>query len=1190
MKILQTAILLFAFVFSIHAQQKWERKYERQRVFVENNGQFSQEEKVIGEKILFAADWGSTRIFFTTHGWVYSFLEVEKKEGISKNNPVKSVAEYKEIEREDAKFSFRKDFVTVHLNGSECRYAPQELCEFYSNYSVDKDGLCAAVKGARCYKNLRIENAWPGVDIVFSVHPENGIKYAFELSNEKRSESIELEYSRDVQIIDGAVHIPTEFGDIIDHEPYSFETRSKQFVSSQFIQKASNKIGFKVYSNSHNVPVTIDPWVQTPNFASNWDCVWECETDIAGNVYLIGGVMPMQLLKYNSAGILQWTYNTPYDTSNVWLGTFATDNLGNSYVTAGSTAAIQKINSSGGLVWNNPNPGGILSSDEFWNISFNCDQSKLVVGGTTGFATNLLAGIFEIDVATGNVLNTQTVATGNAFSFPPTIQEVRSISANPNGKYFWLTQDTLGVIHQNFDLCGNNNSLLYKISSGYNLGYKCEEFRVNNTGIMAIRATDSFIYTQNGTQVQKRNLTTGAVLNSANIPGGNATAAFGDYSVSNSGLAIDDCGNVFVGSTNGVIKFDANLNQLANYPTTFKVYDVHIGLNGDIVACGSTGNYNSAVRSGSVQVFAAGACSTIPIVCCDATICHPSDFCITDGAVTLTAATTGGTWSGPGVSSTGVFTPSLAGTGTYTITYTLACGSESVQINVSPCAGLDVCIDENGNWQASGGVAPYNWQSQITTQDCSACFPAIPPFIQPCSQPPGCAVNVTTWNTFSTNTSIPAPAALPVQVIDATGQSLLISSAAQLSNCAVVLPCPEIITTVTALTPVTCYGESTGSLSVQSSGGQEPYLYNWQQGQHVGDTWGNIPSGDYTVISTDANGCSDTLSITLDSPPVFELTLVSSLPAGCNNSTGSATVSVTGGIGAPTIVWSPFGGNQLTAGGLIGGIYIVTATDANNCESSLTVEITEPSVSISGDTLLCPGETTQLVASSLNLINPISYLWSNGSVASTISETPTFSTTYAVTATDGNGCSVNASVDVVVENLNWNISANPIQGFIPFQVNFVNQSNATLNYTWDFGNGLTASTSGNETTSSLYSASGVYTVVIGSNGNCPSTFSLTVTALESQPLNVIVPTIFTQDSDGINDVFTIFSENALTQKAQIFNRWGHVVAELNAPNSVWDGYLNGNKASDGTYYIIYDVQGDNGQQVLGSGYFQKVSE
>ena len=112
---------------------------------------------------------------------------------------------------------------------------------------------------------------------------------------------------------------------------------------------------------------------------------------------------------------------------------------------------------------------------------------------------------------------------------------------------------------------------------------------------------------------------------------------------------------------------------------------------------------------------------------------------------------------------------------------------------------------------------------------------------------------------------------------------------------------------------------------------------------------------------------------------------------------------------------------------------------------------------------------------------------------------------------------------------------------------------------------------------------------MNANGNCPSTFTLLITALESQPLNVLVPTIFTF-GNGLNDGFTIFSENAVNQEAQIFNRWGQVVAELNAPNAVWDGFVNGNEAADGTYYIIYNVQGDNSQQIEGSGYFQKISK
>ena len=155
--------------------------------------------------------------------------------------------------------------------------------------------------------------------------------------------------------------------------------------------------------------------------------------------------MPMQLLKYNSAGVLQWTYNTPYDTSSVWLGTLAVDNGGNSFVTAGSIAAIQKINAAGGLVWDNPNPGGLFSNDEFWSISFNCDQTKLVVGGTGGGGLNLLASIYDIDVASGNVLSSANVASGNAFGIPPSIQEVRAICASPNGKYYFMTQDTVEI-------------------------------------------------------------------------------------------------------------------------------------------------------------------------------------------------------------------------------------------------------------------------------------------------------------------------------------------------------------------------------------------------------------------------------------------------------------------------------------------------------------------------------------------------------------------------------------------------------------------------------------------------------------------------------------------------------------------------------------------------------------------------
>jgi hypothetical protein len=268
--------------------------------------------------------------------------------------------------------------------------------------------------------------------------------------------------------------------------------------------------------------------------------VWECEKDGVGNVYIIGGVTPMQLLKYNAAGTLQWTYSTPYDTTS-WLGTFATDNAGNSYVTQGSVAAIQKISTAGSLVWNNGNPGGIFASTEFWSISFNCDETKLVIGGT-GNTLPPQPYIYQVDMANGNVTSSVRVTGGQLF---PT-QEVRSITACGNGKYYFLTHDSIGYMNQNFSVCANNSQAIYYTNNSYSLGYKCENFRYNNTGIEAIKSYGAFVYTHRGNQLHKRNFATGAIVATVNIPGGAYTTQFGSSFVENTGLDIDNCGNIYI--------------------------------------------------------------------------------------------------------------------------------------------------------------------------------------------------------------------------------------------------------------------------------------------------------------------------------------------------------------------------------------------------------------------------------------------------------------------------------------------------------------------------------------------------------------------------------------------------------------------------------------------------------------------
>ncbi|MCW3085779.1 MAG: hypothetical protein JWP12_3145 [Bacteroidetes bacterium] len=89
---------------------------------------------------------------------------------------------------------------------------------------------------------------------------------------------------------------------------------------------------------------------------------------------------------------------------------------------------------------------------------------------------------------------------------------------------------------------------------------------------------------------------------------------------------------------------------------------------------------NAVSASGTYYIKADnGTCSDLEAVIVtinatsDATITTaPASICANATAVTLNAATSGGTWSGTGItnSSTGVFDPSVAGAGTYVISYT----------------------------------------------------------------------------------------------------------------------------------------------------------------------------------------------------------------------------------------------------------------------------------------------------------------------------------------------------------------------------------------------------------------------------------------------------------------------------------------------------------------------------------------
>lgn len=268
---------------------------------------------------------------------------------------------------------------------------------------------------------------------------------------------------------------------------------------------------------------------------------------------------------------------------------------------------------------------------------------------------------------------------------------------------------------------------------------------------------------------------------------------------------------------------------------------------------------------------------------------------------------------------------------------------------------------------------------------------------------------------------------------------------------------------------VICLG---GTATLIASGG---VTYNWLPGGQTTDVINVSPSSNtvYTVIVTDANGCTDTatVNVNVNPLPVINVSPDQSICAG-----QSATLTATG---ATSYTWSPSGNTSGTITVTPGSstTYAVTGTNANGCSATNFVSVTVnplPVVNLS-NLFICAG-----VSSTLNAGNPGStYLWSNGQTTQSVSVSS--AGIYAVTVTNQFGCTAGDSSIVsqggtIVNNLN--------------NVAFCAGGNATL----DAGNpGNTFLWSTGATTQTInVSAAGAYSVTITDPNGCSGTLSTTV--------------------------------------------------------------------------------------------------
>ena len=224
---------------------------------------------------------------------------------------------------------------------------------------------------------------------------------------------------------------------------------------------------------------------------------------------------------------------------------------------------------------------------------------------------------------------------------------------------------------------------------------------------------------------------------------------------------------------------------------------------------------------------------------------------------------------------------------------------------------------------------------------------------------------------------------------------------------------------------VKCYGNATGSIDLSVTGGTTGYTYAWTasgggvipSGQSTNQDLTGLVAGTYNVTVTDANNCTTTNSATITQPSAPLASSKTQVDVKCyGNATGSIDLTVTGGTTAYTYAWTASGGGTVPSGqatnqdltGLVIGTYNVTITDANNCTTTNSATITQPTQliisNIATDVKCFAGNDGGVNVTVSGGVTPYSYSWTNGATTEDI--TNVVIGNYTLTVTDNNGCTI----------------------------------------------------------------------------------------------------------------------------------------------------------------------------------------
>lgn len=432
----------------------------------------------------------------------------------------------------------------------------------------------------------------------------------------------------------------------------------------------------------------------------------------------------------------------------------------------------------------------------------------------------------------------------------------------------------------------------------------------------------------------------------------------------------------------------------------------------------------------------------------------------------------------------------------------------------------------------------------------------------------GTPTYTTTWSNAASTTSINALCAgsYSVQVVDGAG-CIAIQNFSLTTQSPIIFSIPDVNGPV-------CNGDCNGSITTIPSGGVLPYTYLWTTSSSTTSVASGLCSNSYSVLVTDANGCSSIETFTVTNPPVLTLT-ASITNASCNTTLdGAINVTTIGGIPGYTYSWTP--GAILTEdiANVLPGSYTLTIIDnfGTGCLFDSVMKIV-PTIFVDAivgrDTTFC--EKSVFLLDGSKSVGGTSYKWLQLPINTVISSTLTTSvspaagtSTYVLIATNG-ACSDSDSIQVTSLALPivdaGNYVSIPIYGTTIIGGSPTAASGDTIHWTPVIGldNPLIA----NPTSSS--SVTTQYTVTVIDANGCKNIDTITVSVYPE----ITIPNGFSPNGDGKNDVWQIDVLNKYPDcEVEVYNRWGEKLFYSKGYSIPFNGQYKGKDLPVGTYYYV----------------------